>query len=245
MTLSTHELQRYQRHMDVPSIGYAGQKKIKAARVLIVGLGGLGSPLAVYLTTSGIGKLGLVDHDHVDLSNLHRQILYTESDIGQSKAQCAQHTLQQLNSYCTIQSYSQKITADTVEAILNDYDIIADCTDNFATRYLINQSVAQLNKTLVTAAVNQFEGHVAVFPKNARGCYHCLFGLVDSSKIKNCATAGVLATTAGILGTLQAQHILNYILQPTTQSHFLKIDTQNFSVKKFALADATCTVCAI
>jgi molybdopterin/thiamine biosynthesis adenylyltransferase len=244
MTLSTAEFLRYQRQIALPNLGYEGQKKLKAARVLIIGLGGLGSTVALYLATTGVGKLGLVDHDKVELSNLHRQVLYTEQQTGKLKVNCAKEILTQHNPHCDIINYPLQLSYLNAEYIFRDYDIIVDCSDNFKTRYAINKNSVNLNKTLITAAINQTLGQLAQFPAGCGCCYACIYEQIDESKIQNCATAGVLGSAVGLIGTMQAQQVINYILQPNQDSFLLLIDSLNLSIKKIELSiNAQCHTC--
>lgn len=244
MSLSTDEFIRYQRQINLPQVSYAGQKKLKAAAVLIVGIGGLGCPVSLYLASGGVGRLGLVDHDTVDKSNLHRQILYTETDIGTLKTVAAKRKLLEHNSDCNITIYNEKITATHSNIIVNDYDIIVDCSDNFATRYYINQLARKLRKTLISAAIDRNKGQVSIFPQYGNSCYACLFEQIDPRNIKNCNEAGVLGTTAGIIALIQAQHIIHAILNPSSSSYLLQFNASTFSLKKFDIPqNPQCTVC--
>lgn len=243
-TLSTAEFLRFQRQISVPEIGYEGQKKLKNARVLLIGAGGLGATVALYLASSGVGLLGLIDHDRVDLSNLHRQILYRDSDIGRLKVECAQEHLLQHNPHCDITIVPDALNDENADTLIAPYDIIADCSDNFATRFLVNRSCVTQHKTLITAAIHQHHGQLAHFPAGTGRCYACIYESIDSTKIKNCATAGVLGTSVGCVGTLQAQQIVNYILNPSHESLFVSIDTRTLSLKKFKIPDnPNCTLC--
>lgn len=211
--LSKSAIKRYQRQINLSEIGLSGQQRLQQARVLCVGLGGLGSPLCLYLTACGIGQLGLIDADRVDISNLHRQILYRTDDCGKTKTEVANNVLQQTNPDCQLIVYDEYLTEHNARDILVNYDIIADCTDNFSSRYLISDACVSLDKTYVMASVNQFEGQLAVFPGRAGPCYRCLFEVIDHNIVPTCNQAGVLGTTPGVLGILQANEILKLILK--------------------------------
>jgi len=211
--LSRQEILRYSRHLLIPEIGLAGQRKLKAASVLVVGAGGLGSPASLYLAAAGVGRIGLVDHDQVDVSNLQRQILYGMSTLGQLKAETARQRLLDLNPSIHVNAYQEPFTSENAQRIASDYDILIDGTDNFPTRYLINDLCVLTGKFYVYGSVYRFEGQASVFDARSGPCYRCLFpeppppGLVPS-----CAEGGVLGALPGIIGTLQATEALKLIL---------------------------------
>ena len=212
MLLTTNELTYYSRQVSLEKIGVEGQQKLKNARVLCIGMGGLGCPVALYLTAAGVGTLGMVDPDYVEISNLHRQILYTKDDIGLLKTEVAYQKLSRLNPHIKFISYPTKLTTENIFEIINAYDIVADCTDNFATRYLINDACFYAKKPVIYAAISQFEGQCSVFNANNGPCYRCLFDLPpDSHLIPNCVEAGVLGVLPGLLGNLQAIEIIKWI----------------------------------
>jgi adenylyltransferase/sulfurtransferase len=204
---------RYARQLRLPEVGPEGQKKLLAARVLIIGVGGLGSPAAIYLAAAGVGTLGLVDFDHVDESNLHRQILFGEPDVGMPKVYGAQARLQALNPHTKIVPYPERFSHDNAERIGRDYDLILDGTDNFAARYLVNDVCLMLGIPNVHASIHRFEGQMSVFCRPGGPCYRCLHpepppaGLVPS-----CAEVGVLGILPGVLGSLQATETIKLIL---------------------------------
>ena len=215
--LSGEELARYSRHITIPEFGLEGQKKLKQAKVLVVGSGGLGSPLLLYLTAAGVGTIGIVDFDVVDDSNLQRQVLFDRKDVGRPKVEVAKERLSGLNPYITINTYNTQLTSENALEIIKDYDIVADGTDNFPTRYLVNDACVLLNKVNVYASIFQFEGQVSVFnytdkAGNTGPNYRCLFpeppppGLVP-----NCAEGGVLGVLPGIIGSLQANEVIKVI----------------------------------
>ena len=211
--LSTDELRRYSRHLIMPEVTLEGQKRLKRARVLCVGAGGLGSPLALYLAAAGVGTLGLVDFDVVDLTNIQRQILYSTEDVGRLKLDAASERLRQLNPEIEIVPHPIRLSSANASGLFRRYDIVADGTDNYPTRYLINDVCVLTGNPNVYASVFRFEGQVSVFGANGGPCYRCLFpepppiGLVPS-----CAEGGVLGVLPGIIGSLQALEVLKLIL---------------------------------
>jgi adenylyltransferase/sulfurtransferase len=211
--LSREEVQRYSRHLIMPEVGMNGQKKLKAARVLLIGTGGLGSPTALYLAAAGVGTLGLVDYDVVDVTNLQRQIIHGTKDIGRSKLDSAQETLNDVNPHVLIRQYNVPFTSDNALDIMSDYDIVIDGTDNFPTRYLVNDACVLAGKYNVYGSIYRFEGQASVFAAPDGPCYRCLFpeppppGLVPS-----CAEGGVLGILPGTIGTIQATEAIKLIL---------------------------------
>jgi adenylyltransferase/sulfurtransferase len=214
MELNNDELRRYSRHLILPEVGLEGQKKIRSASVLCIGAGGLGSPIALYLAAAGIGKLGLVDFDVVDLSNLQRQIIHGTGDIGRLKTESARDTLSRLNPHVDVVLHSTRLSSQNALDIIRPYDIVADGSDNFPTRYLINDACVLLGKPNVYGSIFRFEGQASVFAPHLGGpCYRCLFpeppppGLAPS-----CAEAGVLGVLPGIIGLIQATETLKLAL---------------------------------
>jgi sulfur-carrier protein adenylyltransferase/sulfurtransferase len=215
--LSPDEHRRYSRHLLLSEIGLRGQERLAAARVLIVGAGGLGSPAALYLAAAGVGWLGLVDADVVDESNLQRQILHSTPDVGIRKVESAHKRLSALNPHIHLECYDTQLTSQNALEILRSYDIVIDGTDNFATRYLLNDACILLRKPLIFGAVYKFEGQIAVFDARVadkRGsCYRCLFPVPPPAELApNCAEIGVLGVIPGIIGTLQATEALKLVL---------------------------------
>lgn len=211
--LTNEEIRRYSRHLIMPEVGLAGQLKIKQASVLLIGAGGLGSPLALYLAAAGVGHLGIVDFDVVDESNLQRQIVHGTSTVGVSKLESAARRVRDLNPFVEITGYQTGITADNALDIIKDYDIVIDGTDNFPTRYLVNDASVMLGKPNVYGSIFRFEGQASVFGVKEGPCYRCLYpeppppGLVPS-----CAEGGVLGVLPGIIGTIQATEALKLIM---------------------------------
>jgi molybdopterin/thiamine biosynthesis adenylyltransferase/rhodanese-related sulfurtransferase len=214
--LSQQELLRYSRHLILPNVELAGQRRLKAARVLIVGAGGLGSPVALYLAAAGVGTLGLVDFDDVDVTNLQRQLLHGTKDVGRPKLTSASERLRDVNPYVHVEPYETRLTSANALEIIREYDLVVDGTDNFATRYLTNDACVLLDKPNVYGSIFRFEGQASVFAAADGPCYRCLFpeppppGLVPS-----CAEGGVLGVLPGMIGTIQAAEALKLILGMT------------------------------
>ncbi len=212
-TLSNEEILRYSRHLIMPEVGMEGQLKLKNAKVLLIGTGGLGAPLGLYLAAAGVGRLGLVDFDVVDFTNLQRQVTFGSSDVGKSKTEAARARLSNLNPDIEIESYETKLTSENALELFKDFDIIVDGTDNFPTRYLVNDACILLGKPNVYGSIFRFEGQVTVFGMPDGPCYRCLYpeppppGLVPS-----CAEGGVLGVLPGIVGSIQAMETIKLIL---------------------------------
>jgi sulfur-carrier protein adenylyltransferase/sulfurtransferase len=210
--LTDHERQRYSRHLLLPEIGEEGQEKLKRASALIVGVGGLGSPAAMYLAAAGIGRLGLVDFDTVDETNLQRQILYGESVIGERKLDAAWKRLRDLNRNLRIETFNDRISSRNALPLMEPYDLVLDGTDNFATRYLVNDACVMLRKPNVYASIYRFEGQVSVFDATRGPCYRCLYPDPPPPRlVPSCAEAGVLGVLPGIIGSLQAAEAIKLI----------------------------------
>lgn len=206
-------MDRYSRHISLKEIGVAGQYKINAARVLVVGAGGLGCPVLQYLAAAGVGTIGIVDFDTIDISNLQRQILFHTSSVGRNKAIVAKEILLRLNPTITINTYPEKLCPENITSIFKQYTIIVDATDNFASRYLINDAAVLLDKPLVYGAIYKFEGQVAVFNYKNGPSYRCVFpNPPEKESIPNCSEIGVLGVLPGIIGVLQANETLKIIL---------------------------------
>lgn len=211
--LSNDEILRYSRHLIMPEVGMAGQQKLKAARVLCIGAGGLGSPLALYLAAAGVGTLGLVDFDVVDITNLQRQILHTVDDVGRPKLDSAAEKLAAVNPLIDVQKFETRLTSQNAFELIREFDVIADGTDNFPTRYLVNDACVLSGKPNVYASIFRFEGQASVFATKNGPCYRCLYpeppppGLVPS-----CAEGGVLGILPGLLGIIQATEVIKLVL---------------------------------
>ena len=212
-TLTPQEIRRYSRHLIMPEVGTLGQQKLKAAKVLMVGAGGLGSPLGMYLAAAGVGTMGLVEFDTVDESNLHRQLLYGLADVGRPKIDAAMERLNVVNPHVNLIPHQVRLDSSNALEILKDYDLVVDGTDNFPTRYLVNDACVLLGKPNVYGSIFRFEGQVSVFWAERGPCYRCLFpeppppGLVPS-----CAEGGVLGVLPGIIGSLQANEVIKLII---------------------------------
>jgi len=205
------EVERYSRQLVLPQVGKSGQQKMQNARVLIIGMGGLGCPAAQYLAAAGVGHVGLADPDIVQVSNLHRQILYGEADVGLSKVSVAEHRLLHLNPAAELKIFAEKFTPESAERVASYYDLLLDCTDNFAARDAINAYCVQAKKPNVFASLYRFEGMLTVFDANTgAGCYRCLY--TDSPEaIQNCSEAGVIGALPGIMGAMQALEAIKII----------------------------------
>ncbi len=212
MTLSATEIRRYSRHLSLPEIGVAGQEKLKAARVLVVGAGGLGSPAALYLAAGGVGTLGVLDFDRVEESNLQRQVLYDTASIGMPKADLARMRLTALNPELAVQAHQTELCAANVQGIFDKYDIIVDGSDRIATRYLVNDACVIYGKSLVSAAIHRFEGQAMTYVPGRGPCYRCLFPEAAEGAAPNCAEAGVLGVLPGVMGSIQATEAIKLVL---------------------------------
>ena len=245
--LSAEELARFNRHIILPQVGLEGQEKLKQARVLCVGTGGLGSPIALYLSAAGVGTMGLVDFDVVDDSNLQRQIAHSTADIGRPKIESARDTLLGINPYLNVELHGDGITRANVREIVAQYDIVVDGTDNFPTRYLVNDACVLEGKPLVYASIFQFEGQATIFNHKEGPCYRCLYpeppppGLVPS-----CAEGGVLGVLPGVIGVLQATEAVKIILDAgkSLSGRLLLYDAMDMRFREVKLRkDPSCPAC--
>lgn len=213
MALSADELRRYARHVVLPHVGIDGQERLRSASVLVVGLGGLGSPAALYLAAAGVGRLGLVDDDRVDEHNLQRQVLYGTSSLGERKADAAAKRVRDLNPYVRVEPHNARLTTANAIAIISQYDLVVDGTDQFATRYLINDACVIGRRPCVHGSVHRFEGQVSVFAAPDGPCYRCLFPEPpEPGSVPNCADGGVLGVLPGVVGSLQAAEAIKWIV---------------------------------
>src|SRR5215213_4389610 len=211
--LSKAETQRYARHLGLPNFTTTGQRRLKAARVLVVGAGGLGSPVALYLAAAGVGHLGLVDFDDVDLTNLQRQLLHGTSDVGRSKLESARDRLEEVNPNVDVALYDERLTSANAMRIMRGYDVVVDGTDNFATRYLTNDACVLLGIPNVYGSVYRFEGQASVFATRDGPCYRCLFREPPPpGLIPDCAEGGVLGVLPGMIGTIQANEVIKLVV---------------------------------
>ncbi len=247
IALTNEEVQRYSRHLIMPEVGMKGQLKLKAASVLLIGAGGLGSPLAMYLAAAGIGRIGLVDYDTVSYSNLQRQIIHGTSDVGRKKLESARDRIKDINPFVQVDTYEVPLTSENALEILEPYDVIVDGTDNFPTRYLTNDACVLLGKPNVYGSIFRFEGQASVFDANDGPCYRCLFpeppppGLVPS-----CAEGGVLGILPGTIGAIQATEAIKLILGhgTTLKGRLLLYDALNMEFDEVHLRkNPDCPVC--
>jgi adenylyltransferase/sulfurtransferase len=247
MGLTNEQIRRYSRHLIMPEVGLEGQEKLVNARVLCVGAGGLGSPLALYLAAAGVGHMGILDFDVVDFSNLQRQIIHSEETLGVLKVESARDRLLELNSDIDVKTYNTMLTSENAMDIIKDYDIVVDGTDNFATRYLVNDACVLLGKPNVYGSIFRFEGQVSVFDAKKGPCYRCLYpeppppGLVPS-----CAEGGVLGVLPGIIGTMQAAEAVKLIIGKGAPliGKLLFIDVMEMKIRELKLRkDPDCPIC--
>ncbi len=245
--LSSKELRRYQRHLTLPEVGIVGQKRLKAASVLLVGVGGLGSPLALYLAAAGVGRLGLIDFDVVEESNLQRQVLHGVKDVGRSKLASASERIRDINEYVTLDLHDTRLTSENAIDLISDYDLVADGTDNFPTRFLVNDACVFTGTPNVYASIFRFDGQLSVFGMPDGPCYRCLYpeppppGLVPS-----CAEGGVLGVLPGLVGTLQATEVIKLILGigDALIGKLLLIDALSTTFRTLTVRkDENCPVC--
>lgn len=228
------EFLRYSRQTILPEIGDEGQEKLKKARILVIGAGGLGCPVLQYIATAGVGFIGIIDFDIIEIHNLHRQILYTESQIGQQKAIVAQNIVSKLNPLIQVEAIPEKLTVENAVEVIQQYDVIVDGSDNFATRYLVNDTCVDLNKPLVYGSILKFEGQVAIFNHKGSKNLRDLFPEIpDPNYVPNCNVNGVLGSLPGIIGTMMAHETLKLILElPTLKNELLLFNTMNYNFTK-------------
>ncbi len=245
--LTRDELQRYSRHLSLPSVGTSGQQKLKAARVLIVGAGGLGSPTALYLAAAGVGTLGLVDFDVVDVTNLQRQILHGTSDVGRLKLDSARDRLYDINPFVQVIPHHAQLTSANALEIIRDYDIVVDGTDNFATRYLTNDACVLLGKPNVYGSIFRFDGQASVFCTPDGPCYRCLYPTPPPpGMVPNCAEGGVIGVLPGLVGTIQATEAIKLILGvgESLAGRLLLIDAWSMQFRSVRITkDPECPAC--
>ena len=247
MPLTKDEVLRYSRHLIMPEVGVEGQEKLKEASVLLIGTGGLGSPLCLYLSAAGVGRLGLVDFDVVDFTNLQRQVIHGTKDVGRPKLQSATDRIADINPEVQVDGYETRLTSENAMDILRNYDIVIDGTDNFPTRYLVNDACVLLGKPNVYGSIFRFEGQASVFDATRGPCYRCLYneppppGLVPS-----CAEGGVLGILPGIIGLIQATEAIKLIIGKGTPliGRFLRFDALEMKFQELKLRkDPNCPIC--
>ena len=233
---NAHEWLRYTRHIQLPQVGAEGQSQLKNSTVLIVGLGGLGSPVSLYLAAAGVGHLILIDHDAVDISNLQRQIVFKEHQVDHNKAEAAAKALKELNSHIQISAITEGFTPDNAKHWIAQADLVLDCTDNFATRYLINDTCKQLGKSWVFASIHQFSGQCALFTPDGP-CFRCLFPDYPHN-VDDCNSAGVIGVLPGLLGCLQANETLKYLcsIESPLKGKLLLVDALQLQFHHIALS---------
>ncbi|MDX1393888.1 MAG: molybdopterin-synthase adenylyltransferase MoeB [Gemmatimonadota bacterium] len=245
--LSGDEIRRYGRHLSIPEVGPDGQRRLKASSALLIGAGGLGSPAALYMAAAGVGRIGIVDHDSVDLSNLQRQILHDTAAVGRSKLESARSRLAGVNPHVEVETFETRLESANALEIMGGWDIVVDGSDNFPTRYLVNDACVLLGIPFVYGAILRFEGQASVFATSEGPCYRCLFreppppGLVPS-----CAEAGVLGVLPGIVGTIQATEAIKWLLGTgeTLAGRLLLIDALRMEFRSLNISrDPECTVC--
>ncbi len=245
--LSHEEIRRYGRHLIMPEVGLEGQKKLKAARVLLIGAGGLGSPLALYLGAAGVGTIGIVDFDVVDYSNLQRQILHSTGDVGRPKLDSARERIHALNPHVDVETHDTALNSGNALEIFRGYDIIVDGTDNFPTRYLVNDACVLLNKPNVYGSIFRFEGQASVFHAAHGPCYRCLYGEPPPpGLVPSCAEGGVLGVLPGIIGTIQAAETIKVILGTGTSliGRLLLFDALSMKFREVKLRkNPNCPIC--
>ena len=237
MKISNSELLRYSKQIILKKIGIMGQKKISAARVLVVGVGGLGCPLVLYLANTGLGNIGLIDNDKVELSNLNRQIIFNNSDVGKFKVAQAKKFVNKINNKIKINTFKDRLTEKNIRKISSNYDIICDCSDNFTTRYLLNDYALKNKKILISAAISKFDTHVFNFNfKKNIPCYRCFMPEIPDLDNK-CDAEGILPTVAGIAGTLQANEVIKSIIDKNNKlvGKMIVFDTFSLNFRKIKL----------
>lgn len=246
-SFTPQELRRYARHLAMPEVGLEGQRRLKTGRVLCIGAGGLGSPASMYLAAAGVGTLGLVEFDRVDDSNLQRQVLYTHADLGRPKLEVAAERLQAMNPAIAVRTHGVRLNAENVEALFREYDLIVDGTDNFATRYLVNDACVLFRKPNVYGSIFRFEGQASVFAMPGGPCYRCLHPEPPPpGLIQNCAEGGVLGVLPGIIGTIQATEAIKLLLGQGTPlvGRFLIFDALAMRFRELTLRRAPdCPAC--
>ncbi len=247
VSLSKEEILRYSRHLIMPEVGMEGQLKLKSAKVLLVGTGGLGAPMALYLTAAGVGTIGLVDFDVVDYTNLQRQVIHGTSDVGKPKIDSAIESMREINPFVTVNRHEVALTSENAMELVKDYDIVADGTDNFPTRYLVNDVCVLLNKPNVYGSIFRFEGQATIFAAEGGPCYRCLYpeppppGLVPS-----CAEGGVLGILPGVVGLIQATEVVKLILGKgeSLVGRLILYDALNMKFRELKLRkSAECPIC--
>lgn len=246
-TLTDEEVARYGRQIIVPGMGGAGQERLKNGSVLVVGAGGLGSPSLLYLAAAGVGRIGVIDADEVDVTNLQRQIAHTTPDLGRNKAESAAETMRSINPLVEVVTYPVRLDPDNALEILGCYDVVLDGTDNFPTRYLINDACILLGKPLVTAAILRYSGQITVIKPGEGPCYRCFFPEPPApGSVPSCSQAGILGPVAGVMGSLQALEAIKVLVGSADSpvGRYLTIDFNTLDVGTMEFErDSHCAVC--
>ena len=248
MKLTGKQIRRYSRQIILKKIGPIGQKKLLNSKVLIVGAGGLGSPILIYLAALGIGNIGIIDHDKVDLSNLHRQIIFDTNDLKKQNSKIAGKKIKNINPDITVNCYQKKLNIKNVDKIAKDYSIIVDGSDNFKTKFLINDYVVKNKKILITGAINKFDGQIFTFNflnKINSPCLRCFFQTYPSDELLNCETDGIFSTLAGITGSIQSNEVIKEILNIGTSlcGSMLIINSLDLSFRKVKINKRDKCIC--
>lgn len=244
MALTSEQLERYSRHIILEDFGAEGQEKLLNAKVLIIGAGGLGSPVAMYLTAAGVGTIGIADSDKVDLSNLQRQIIHSTADIGREKVQSARETIEAINTDVTVNTYHTSVNPGNIMELISDYDFILDCTDNFSAKFLINDACVIAEKPFSHAGITGFRGQLMTYVPGRGPCYRCVF---KEPPPKNDVPTGVVGAICGVIGSLQAMETIKYIIGrgELLTGFLLTYDTLEMEFRKIKLPNDTseCAVC--
>ena len=239
MQLGLHDFKRFEKQIILKKFGVSGQKKILKSKVLIIGIGGLGCPLLTYLASSGVGNIGIADHDKIEISNLNRQTLFTANDLDKYKVVQAKYVINKMNNKIKIKTFKKRVAKNNIRSIIKDFDIVCDGTDNFETRYIINDACKKMKKILISAAISKFEGHLYKFDfRKKASCYRCFMPekpLIE----KNCEAEGVFSPVAGVLGSLQANEVLKTILglKDDLKSHMIIFNSIKYSLRKLKLSN--------
>lgn len=245
--LSEEEIERYSRHIILPEVGGTGQQKLKEASVLVVGAGGLGSPALLYLTAAGIGRIGIIEDDVVDLTNLQRQVLHTTADVGKPKVKSASETMKDINPHVEVDVYHDRLTKDNILTLLDKYDLVVDGVDNFPTRYLINDACVMKKKMLVEGGILRFMGLIMSIQGGETACYRCVFEEPPPpGTVPSCAEAGILGAVAGVVGTLQATEVLKILtgVGKPLFNRMLQFDAEDLAFHEVkAKRNPKCPVC--
>ncbi len=248
MEFSKEQLERYSRHINLKEVGEEGQKKLLNSKVLIIGAGGLGSPVAMYLSASGVGTIGIADNDEVDLSNLQRQIIHSTADLGRAKVISAKESMENINPDITVNTYHTLVTKENIMELIENYDFIMDCSDNFETKFLINDACVIAGKPFSHAGIIRFQGQLMTYVPGKGACYRCVFKNPPEKKdAPNCKQLGIIGAMAGVIGSLQALEAIKYIIGEgdLLTGYLLTYDALKMEFRKIKLPvhTANCAVC--